>query len=266
MRKIFILSLLAMCAAGNAFAQNAPRQGFEFGTEVYFVEYEEPNFMKNEGVMYGLSGAYTCRPAGDWMLRGEARGAFGEVDYTSVSTGSDDAIEDYTFEGRILGGYDFHLSEWVLTPYFGAGYRYLNDDSSGRVTTTGHRGYERESNYFYSPAGVELGRNLGNGWSIGMNVEYDIFWTGEQKSHLSDAVPSFGDIDNDQDGGYGARASIRIVKETPSYDFVIEPFVRWWDIDESERSNLTFAGVIVGYGLEPRNETVEAGVKLALLF
>jgi len=84
-------------------------------------------------------------------------------------------IDDYILEFRGLAGYDFPVSKAsFLTPYAGIGYRYLNDDSSGKVASTGALGYERESNYIYSPIGVKFIADLKKGWSMGAMVAK--FW------------------------------------------------------------------------------------------
>jgi len=237
---------------------------WDIGSEIYYVKYEEPDFMEDKGAMYGLTGSVTMRDA--LMLKLEGRFALGEVDYTSVSTGSMDDVDDYTFETRGLVGYDFPFEGFLFTPYLGIAYRYLNDDSGGRTTSTGHRGYERESNYFYSPAGFELLKPLNDDWSATLCFEYDIFWHGVQESHLSDAIGGLGDVENDQEGGYGLRGSLKLRKRGRKYDLIIEPFIRWWKIDDSEISSVTFSGVVVGYGLEPENKTMEVGVNIAVAY
>ncbi|PIV41068.1 MAG: hypothetical protein COS27_10960 [Nitrospirae bacterium CG02_land_8_20_14_3_00_41_53] len=70
------------------------------------------------------------------MLKAEGRLSYGWVDYSN--SGTMDDIDDYIWELRGLGGYDFSvLKASILTPYIGIGYRYLNDDMSGRVSSTG---------------------------------------------------------------------------------------------------------------------------------
>ncbi|MBN2398305.1 MAG: autotransporter outer membrane beta-barrel domain-containing protein [Deltaproteobacteria bacterium] len=258
---LVVLFLLFLVIPG--FAQSPGT--WEIGFEVSDIRYEEPGIMENEGVMYGICASYTHRA--DHMFRIEGRYAAGQVDYTSTSTGKMDDIDDYLFELRFLFGSDFQIdSATVLTPYIGLGYRYLNDDSAGMTTSTGHKGYERESNYYYSPIGIELMHDFGNNWSWGFTAEYDIFWKGVQKSHLSDANPSFGDMENDQNDGYGARGSIKLLRKGETTRLLIEPYIRYWDIDKSEVRNITYSGVIVGYGWEPENDTTEIGLKIGIIF
>jgi hypothetical protein len=199
------------------------------------------------------------------MLRAEFGSAGGSVDYKN--SGTIDDIPNFFIETRGLAGLDFNTTETVtLTPYIGLGYRYLNDDSSGKLTTTGAAGYERESNYFYLPLGIEGKIQMGDEWSITPTAEYDIFILGQQASHLGDANPSFGDVTNDQNSGYGVRGSVKILKTGEKVDLLIEPFVRYWNIDKSNDSNVTYSGVIVGYGYEPKNNTTEIGVNFGIKF
>jgi hypothetical protein len=104
-------------------------------------------------------------------------------------------------------------------------------------------------------------------WSVGVALEYDLFWKGIQKSHLSDVDARYPDLENDQNDGYGLRASLKFQRRGKHIDFVIEPFVRYWDIEKSEVAVITTAsGSIWGYGWEPENNSTEIGITLALEF
>jgi hypothetical protein len=56
------------------------------------------------------------------------------------------------------------------------------------------------------------------------------------------------------------------LKTGEKVDLLIEPFVRYWNIDKSNDSNVTYSGVIVGYGYEPKNNTTEIGVNFGIKF
>lgn len=239
--------------------------GLDFGTEISHIKYEEPDVMEEEGMMYGVVGSYTYRNMlNNLMFKLEGKGSWGQVDYEN--SGTMDNVDDYMLEFRGLAGYDFSIfTASTLTPYIGFGYRYLNDDLTG-TTSTGALGYERESNYFYSPIGIELIAELNYEWSLGITVEYDYFWKGIQKSHLSDANSLFNDLENDQNKGYGVRGSVKLQKQGEKFDFLIEPFIRYWNIKKSEDDDITFAGVVFGYGYEPKNNSTEIGGKIAIKF
>ena len=267
----------------DGFHLDRDRLRFDLGTEISHIRYAEPNFMKDKGYMYGVFGAVTYRTETaqqitSWrdffsganplnVFRLEGKFSYGTVDYESEGTGTLDDIPDYMLEFRGLTGFDaFPIPALRLTPYIGFGYRYLNDDSGGETTSTGHFGYERESNYFYLPVGLEAFMKNKAGWGLGITVEYDVFLDGEQKSHLGDAVAGLNTVKNDQNSGYGIRGSLKLVKETQKVSFYLEPFIRYWKIDDSEISTVTYSGVIVGYGKEPENNSTEYGVKFGLQF
>ena len=248
----------------SSFAESLQRHTVEVGTEISHITYDEPGVMEEKGVMSGLFGSYAYH--NNYMLRAEGRFSYGQVDYNGkLSNGTPytiNSIDDYILEFRGLGGYDFPiLTTTILMPYIGFGYRYLNDDSSFDPA-----GYERESNYLYSPIGIEIITPFKNGWSIGFTFEYDYFWKGVQKSHLSDVNPSFNDVENDQNDGYGLRGSVEFQKKGDKVDYLIEPFIRYWNIDRSENANITYAGTLWGYGWEPENDSTEIGVKLGVGF
>jgi hypothetical protein len=249
---------------------------FDIGGEVYHYEYKEPGVMKEKGMFYGVNLGYTAR---DWvgtsdgiiraegggMLRAEGRFAFGQVDYDggiidlntfAVTPYSMEDIDDWVFEGRLLLGGDWLALGTLNTLYAGLGYRYLNDDSSPDPA-----GYERESNYLYLPVGYRFDSSQTVGWSFGFGAEFDIFLLGNQTSHLSDVDPTYPDVDNEQDSGYGYRASVRLQHKSEESTFVVEPFIRYWDIDDSEPEYVNLGTI-----WEPANETTEYGLSIIWMF
>ncbi len=267
---IAVLGMVMVGMAGSAISwaeePKIPGNQWEIGPEVYYFRYEEPNVnVKFQGPMYGIAAAFTHHNSNHLMLKAEGRGAYGEVDYTG--SGTLDGIQDYAVEGRLAAGYDISLGEdKSLTPFFGLGDRYLNDDSSGKTSSTGASGYKRESNYLYSPIGLEFSAKLNDGWRIGVSAEYDVFWKGQQKSHLENVAAGLNEISNDQNHGYGARGSIKFQKTGERFDLVIGPYVRWWSIQDSELANVTYGGTLIGFAYEPKNETLEAGGAIAIHF
>jgi len=242
------------------------RHSWDIGPEISHIKYEEPGVMEQDGTMIGVGLSYTYHSGGaesvfegiseerqsdgGEMFRGDIRFSSGQVDYDgALQDGTliqEDNVDDNLFEIRGLMGVDSFGVSSLSTLYIGLGYRYLNDDSSSDAS-----GYERESNYLYMPVGVETSRAVDGGWVVGGTAEFDVFLWGHQTSDLR----KFGEgvIENDQHSGYGFRASLRFEKD----DFVIEPFIRYWNIDESD----------VDHGwVEPANETTEYGVKFVWRF
>lgn len=245
---------------------------FELGYEFSNIIYKEPSVMREEGSMYGVSGSYTYfgwfsplpRENNKSMLKIEGKYSSGRVDYKN--SGTIDNIRDYMIEVRGLIGSVFYRRKTAVIPYLGFGYRYLNDDSGGKISSTGAYGYERESNYYYMPIGANFITDLNQGWFFETTLEYDIFIKGKQISHLSDVTPAYNDLRNRQKNGYGLRGSLRLRKEFGIVDFVLEPFIRYWNIKKSEDAYITYSGVIIGYGYEPKNNSREYGLKLAARF
>jgi len=200
------------------------------------------------------------------MLKAEGRLSVGQVDYDGqLSDGTPykiDGIDDVLIELRGLAGYDFTVfSSTTITPFTGLGYRFLSDNLS-----VDPAGYRRFSNYVYSPIGVETKTPFGDGWAAGVNLEYDAFWFGRQYSYLSDYSSSYGDVTNDQDKGYGFRASFKLSKQTSAFNLLLEPYVIYWNIDKSKDSALVLSGSVVGTAYEPKNTSTEFGAKVGVEF
>jgi len=274
MKKV-LASLICLMALGltSRFAESSEKHAVEFGTEISHITYREPGVMRESGVMYGLTASYAYRgllapspkDIGKLMLKIEGKGSWGLVDYRN--SGTTDNISDYMLEFRGFGGYALSVSKAItLTPYFGVGYRYLIDDMAGKISSTGAAGYERESNYLYSPLGLEAVADLGGSWYVGVTAEYDIFWWGRQISHRSNVNAGYNDWKNDQHEGYGIRGSVKIQKKYQTVYFTAEPFVRYWNIKRSENADWTFRGTRIGYGYEPKNHSTEIGLGLTVKF
>ncbi len=259
----------------SSYGNQQQNQMWELGVEISHITYKEPDVMEQKGMMYGIVGSYASRSLArqtakgieKWMLKFEGRLSFGQVDYDgSLDDGTPyttEDINDCILEGRLLIGYDFPAGEAaIFTPYAGLGYRYLYDGMSKDSA-----GYDRESNYLYSPIGIETMIQLQKNWSIGAALEYDIFWHGWQITHYEDINPLIDTLENDQESGYGVRGSVKIQKKNKNLDLVIEPFIRYWSIKRSKNSDITILGTyIIGYGWEPENNSTEIGCRLALKF
>lgn len=240
------------------------RHTFELGTEISYRKYQEPDVMRQKGWMYGLFGSYAHH--NKLMLKAEFRGDFGDIDYVGGTQGGTylnlNNVPEYMLEARGLIGYDFPVwKSTVLTYFTGIGYRYLNNDAHKKYSG----GYERESNYIYSPIGMVFKTNIGNGWSMEETAEFDYFWRGEQKSHLTDASTVFPDISNTQRDGYGLRGSVIAKKQCGKVNFEAGAFLRHWNIKKSYIEYRDIGGLTYMFW-EPKNETTEVGVLLGVKF
>jgi hypothetical protein len=238
---------------------------FELGLEYISFHYREPSIMDEDGNLYGFSAAVTgSSRASSLVGRFEGTFAAGRVDYDgALSDGTPwtDKGDDYTIELRGLVGYNFKRNQTVLMPFFGLGFRYWNDLLESQYA------YERETRYTYSPIGIRTNTVLSAGWSWGLAAEYDLFWSGVVKSHLSDVNVNYNNVRNKQDEGYGARCSFYVKRAvSESFSLLIEPFFRYWDIGQSDNADLTFSGTYIGYGYEPKNNTKEYGLKMSLVW
>ncbi len=255
---------------------------FEIGIELSKITYREPNLMKEAGSMYGIAASYTHRKknrdndegsqsifsesAMPTMYRFYGKYSWGTLDYDSQGTGSASGIQDQMLETRILAGYDAAInSAAVLTPYAGFGYRMLYDDLRGQ-STTGHYGYRRLSQYFYLPLGIENRFRINPTTRIALSMEYDKLFHGIQVSHLEDVDSDYETLTNAQTQGFGLRTHLNLSFESTTVDFFVQPFFRYWNINNSRVQPVVYQGVTAGYGLEPQNNSTEYGVQLGLKF
>ncbi len=255
-----MLQILTVCvllgAAGDPSAKGAaediltaPR--WELAPEISVFQYEEPGLMKNDGILYGVAGAYT-RYHDNRLFRVEGEFALGTVDYEgSLADGTPYTMEDnrdYLLNVRLFWGRQRETKDWDHRFYAGLGYRGLNDDS-----TQDPAGYDRQSAYFYVPLGLKTYHDLADHWQIGLGAELDLLLLGLQFSQiLNDGV-----VTNMQWPGIGARASLELRHKARSADFSIAPFAQYWWVDDSTASHGWY---------EPRNQSFQYGLSLIWRF
>lgn len=255
------LVLPAAALAGDNEPRLFPRNVFNLAYQIQHVEYEESGLMEEIGWLHGLAGGYETRVADTVMLRAEAELVGGRMDYDGhYSDGSPASThtDDWIFGARGLVGRDFKAGDVGLTPFAGLGYRYWND----QIRSEG--GYEREITYWYVPLGLEAAVLSGGGqWRVGARAEYDLFLHGHVTSHLGDAVAGLDTVENDQDSGWGMRASVFAERAMgQDWSLVVEPFFRYWDIAKSDEATLSAGGRVVGRAWEPANTTTVWGLRL----
>lgn len=235
-------------------------ESIELGVEVSRYKYREKTatadpFVNNSGWPIGIDATYTAPVTSTWYLRGETRLANGPVNYSSAS-GTAAHQDNIQFELRGMVGDDFVFNNFSLSPYAGAGYRYLRNDARG-LTSLGIPGYRRISQYHYEPVGLTERTMLSDRTMLSTNLEYDFFDRGTQQSFLGDAVPGLGTVVNHQHSGMGLRGDVLFHIDGWSFG----PWFNYWHIHDSDFQVVPGSGGALG-GLEPNNKTTELGLKL----
>ena len=239
----------------------ATKMAIDLSATLTHYEYKEPGLATIKGVKVGfdVSGTYVFgsqwpdRNKG-WFVRGDLRYATGKTDYSSGISGSIDNLKDWYYEVRGVIGKDFDQGSYVLAPYVGLGYRHLENDLRG-VSTTGARGYRRESNYTTLPIGVVHKMKLSSQVQLHTTLEYSHLLRGQQEAKLSDVGLAFTDVSLRQRKGYGLRLGTMAKFDQWS----VGPMVSVWRIKASEIGGTPPV-------FEPKNNTVEFGIKAAYHF
>ena len=265
---LFLALLLA--SASPVLADNISHSeftdSFEIGVEGEKYSYREPLFAKLDGYGFGINGTYQFNIDHSYFFRANVLADFLNVDYSSDGTGSFNGQTDYEQDYRGMFGYNFKLggNSGYLAPYFGVGFRVLFDAGATDVTTTGAVGYDRRSEYLYLPIGASYSFKAGN-WRLKPTAEYDLFIEGYQTTYLRD-LGADNNLENHQGGGFGVRADFMVAPPVDFYNFSFGPYFRYWNIAESDVQPIYFGGVEGGAGLEPKNNTFEAGIRTSIKF
>lgn len=261
MHKVKILAiLLVLSNSTTAFAKS--KLATEITGTFSDYKYKEPGFMDNKGNMYGIDIGFNLKPNENQPLFLGLQLALstGKVDYSSQGTGSINREDNDKQEARILAGF----TQDIYSPYLGFGYRRLVNDSSGMISTTGHKGYKRISQYYYLPVGVGIDVFSNKDIKLKTKLEYDYLIKGKQESDLTSF--GMGNVNNDQKSGYGYRFALQMA--TPinkSLNMLIEPFYEYWNIKKSEDQIVATSNNVYRV-YEPKNNTREFGVKIGIGF
>jgi hypothetical protein len=226
---------------------------FEVGLQTEYVEYEEPRFMSEKGLLAGifLDGRTKISSA---TFRLFSSFVVGDVRYQSHPRTRLDLsgyASDIILDARAEAGYERQAWHRRINAYTGFGYRLLTDDLPDMSKFPG---YKREQVYYYFPIGVDMDLATVRNWDLSARIEYDHLLEG-QNTCLGDTVK--------QDGGWGLRTSVKADHETPDLPvcdrFGTEVFIQYWDIERSDRS--WRKGL-----LEPANTSLMIGVRISTQF
>lgn len=257
-------AVVTSVSAGEGAEAPILKSGIDLGYILADFRYNEPGIMKETGRLHGVTLRGTHHASNHLMWRAEVEYLGSGLEYdgqyqdgTPLTADTDDRL----FQARGLVGYDFVFDGFAVTPFVGIGYRYWYDE----ILAVG--GYEREIEYVYSPVGVEVASASGR-WRYGVRGEYDVFWGGKVKSMLSQADSGFNNPKLDQNAleGYGTRAAAFVEYAFDSVCVIIEPYYRFWDIQDSDMGVLTKNGADIGRVYEPQNTTRIYGVSLMVGF
>lgn len=239
--------------------------GLEIGLDASYMRYEEPDFMQQDGVAISLWGAYTFRPE-KYMVRFDGRMGFSDMEYSSGVSGEVSGIRDYVVEAGARFGRTFQASDaWQLTPFAGFGYRYLYDGFGEKMTSNEYLGYNRKSNYLYTPIGLEIDRRLKQEWALVTALEYNHFWHGWQHSDLGIFFENDYTAVNDQADGWGMSGSAKFVRQMGMRDIVFGPYFKYWNIKDSNTVFHNYMDEEYGF-MEPANTSIEIGGRFGVRF
>jgi len=238
-------------------------QGFFLGFGAYNYHYEESTdktfFMSNKGSMQGVLLSYTSTLPWkniSWTLRMES--ATGDLDYASDGTGELSGAQNNMGSTSVLFRHDLPVtSTMTLSPYYGLGYRVLEDNKQNMTTSTGHSGYHRRSEYFYFPLGLKAQMSVSKNVRLMPRMQWNAFYHGRQISDF--------DMINNQYIGYGY--TLGLTTSTAVGRGAIEVDLRYkrWHIDDSSLTTYpeNNGSILVK---EPENTTSEFGLNLGYRF
>ncbi len=258
---LLITSVLSVTCAADA-ALPASGAKVSVGAEAGYYHYREPNVMKLRGWMGGINSAFTYIFSNQLFSTLEGRLTWGSAKYSSNGTGRmKESTPQFLFETRGLLGYNFSVSSnSYLSPFTGFGYRFKSDHSDNQVTTTGHHGYHRYSQYFYMPFGLRSTHTLTPDWSLVLQGEYDLFLRGRQDSKI------LGGLTHRQKKGYGLKANMEIIRHLGNKRAIsFGPYFHYWNIKDSNVKYVQRGAVRIGT-LEPSNRTYETGLAIKFHF
>lgn len=268
--KNILIAALAIAAAGSAMAAstnslaiptedsvNQSAYGYALGVSTHGEVYEE---FADEGILMREEAVISAIKAGVSRAIGHTGGAvmlsgvFGIGRANYIGSYMDGNYGDLRLAGLRRSLVDVTVMYKQTAPLWngliasaGLGYRRHVDN----LQDAGPGGYKRINQRTYLVASLEQAVNFAN-WTIIPGVQYKHILSSKQLSDL------YGGVTVDQPNGHGTQAAVAIVQHGVGYNTVITPFVRMWDIEDSD---------VHSTGLyEPRNKTKEFGIAVTYQF
>lgn len=232
--------------------------------------YEEPGLMKETGVFYGLHMDWlgVIDHVGAIGIRAQYRGS--DVDYdgaTQSGTPVKSKGRDSVLGIEVTYGWTFRPGGIRVTPYSGIGYRNWRDRIEDSTTAGGTPvyGYRREIVYFYLPVGLHFADAGSERWGWTARAQGNYLIRGKVYSHLEDTDPGYDTLNNTQKHGYGYEVAVAWsyhFNDDRWVGFFVEPYYTYWKIKDSDKVDLNYYGVPIGYAYEPANKTKVVGVRV----
>jgi len=272
-----ITVLLGLMATGVVFAQSPSvdlktKSGNELGLTISSYSYSEPSLnVSMKATNWGVDYTGTYAFGNDFFVLGNANYNNGPVNYSG--TGTQSGIPQYYYDIKGVVGYDFAFEGFNLSPYAGLGYRFLSQQWGGTSTSTGARGYDRQSTYNYLPIGLIHRFAVSEKAKLETSLEYDYLLSGNQYSGTSSLNGTYSGVtvsgapnsNNTQNSGYGINLTVMYKEE----NWGVGPYYKYWNIQQSNTNyaNVNVGGSVVRYSLyEPANTTNEYGIKAIYRF
>ena len=289
MKKYWLMALAIL--AGFSAAAEPKKHSLEIAYEYSSYTYREPHMdypIKLHGVKNGISAVYTMHSVlsmdsteddpsfaslgfrymdGNTKYEGWLEYWDGRIEPDSVG-----GLKDYYFEADLKLGRTCRLAETLeLAPYFGIGWRQLTN----HLEEGGEGGYKRTQTYVYIPLGTNLRWDVTSQFAFTLNGQFDWMIYGNNNSGLVGEYDMYNrdSVSFRQDQGYGLRFSVKAEVNMGKVGLFIEPFWRYWHIQNSEKQYFYLQNpdgsidydTYLAYQ-EPFNTTKEYGVKIGLSF
>ncbi len=286
MKKI-VASLVALLVCLPVFAE-LKQHNLEIAYEHSDYGYREPHMeypIRNFGKKQGVSLVYTRNSVVSQDVTDDDP-SFASLEFRYMDGKTD--YDGYLMNGTPFKSYDERDYYWEFAlklgryykwgepvsvwPYLGIAYRSLRNGEDGEVDYGGVTGwsYQRTSNYLFMPIGSTLVLEAGDVFRLSLNTEFDWLLRGTQSSHTNRFVNT-NVATNHQNKGFGLRASVKAEFDVKGVGIFVEPFWRYWKIQNSDPfyyGHYTEDGgfIVTGYLLEPFNITREYGIRAGVKF
>ena len=236
---------LSLCC-GTALAGDTSHK-FTLGVDVISYKYSEstetvPKLMSLKSNQFGGYAAYTLS-RDDWFFKTEATLTYGYAKYDNWRHPQYMGASDPTwlFEGRLLGGYDFKISDdLTLSPYIGIGYKHRSEDHQltddkdhGRKNDT-ERPF-RVNRSWYIPIGVKAKYDFTPKWFMTATIEYDHRFWGKHYDYAKQMAPS--PLIFNQHKGWGTQGELMFGRHFEKNTLEVGPYVSWWSAKKSNKLN-----------------------------
>jgi hypothetical protein len=271
---LLIVLVLSCPASAEPPAGSANPFSLELGVRYRHFDYREdidlPRKSTDSGALPGVYLNAAFRKPSIFYTKIHVDYAAADIDFDGTTQSgrpvsfSDQRTKLFKFEWNV--GYPIPIGKsFTLIPYVGYGYHYWQRGTSRYISQAGAYAIKEEYTWHYVPVGVTAHYDIADRLTVGLTVSANFMFDGKLKSYASEIDSGLSDFDLALGDKVGCYAELPVTfRFAGNWALVLTPWYEYSAFGQSDRTNITYAGTVIGSTYEPGSRTHQYGADLGV--